>query len=181
MKLFFRITLACLVFTTNISVAKALKIHIAHGRFHDYYHMQFTLTPENCELTIPISERHPIYTESNTYTFAEGGQFEVFVRKSDFPIPSPGIHSKFLILRMPWTAPSYADSENYIRAKGILFDRIRKMKTKGKGSVEIIIELNPYITVRKKNPLKIELSGRNIFFRQAYGRYINYVGALKKE
>ena len=55
-----------------------------------------------------------------------------------------GKKSKFLILRMPATIP-YINS--YIQEKRNLFERIKKMKNEKRGSVKVVIELNPYIAV----------------------------------
>ncbi|MFW6457541.1 MAG: hypothetical protein ACOC0A_04525 [Planctomycetota bacterium] len=156
-------------------------IHVVPGKYRTYYHIRFRLTPENCELSVPVSERQPKYSDTNEYSFSEGGQFEVFVRKADFPIPSPYPDREFLILRMPWTNPSESNAEQFISAKRKLFERIRKMKEEGGEPVEVTIELNPYVKVLSEDPLTVELEQRNIFFRQAYGQYIDYVGELKDE
>ena len=175
MKLFLYILY--MLFLTETSIAKIDKIYTVHGKYGDYYNMFFTLTPENCELSVPVSERTPPYQRaSNKYTFTDSGQFEVFVRAKYFPVVQFGKKSKFLILRMPATIP-YINS--YIQEKRNLFERIKKMKNEKRGSVKVVIELNPYIAVIKKKPLIIKLDGKNIFFRQAYGQYINYTGALK--
>ncbi|GFR70996.1 hypothetical protein ElyMa_003801300 [Elysia marginata] len=81
---------------------------------------------------------------------------------------------------MPWTSPDNPDAHRHIAAKRALFEKIQTMKSEGKGSVEVTIELNPYVTVLKRNPLALELSGRNVFFRQAKGQYIDYVNPLKQ-
>jgi hypothetical protein len=154
------------------------QIHVAPGVFKDYFHIEFELTPENCELTVPVSERLSIYGGSNEYEFAAGGQFEVFIRKDAFPVPAPHTNADFLILRMPYTDPSAPDAELLIESKYSLFNRIKRMKEDGVGAVTVVIELNPYMTVLNTDPLMVELSGRNIFFRQAHGRYIDFVGPL---
>ncbi|GAA4650325.1 hypothetical protein GCM10023116_26080 [Kistimonas scapharcae] len=159
--------------------ALATEIHVSPGKYNDYYHLRFALTPENCKLSIPPTERQHRFA-NNTYEFSESGQFEVFIRKQAFPIPAPHISSEFLILRMPSTAPDTPDAHHHIAAKRALFEQIQTMKSKGKGSVDVSIELNPYVTVLKRTPLTLELSGRNVFFRQAKGEYIDYVGPLKQ-
>ena len=72
-------------------------------------------------------------------------------------------------------------ADQYISEKQELFTRIKEMVESQRGSVEVTIELNPFVNILSENPLEIELSGRNIFFRQAHGRYIDYVGTLKSE
>ncbi len=164
-----------------ILAASAAEVNVAPGRYRDYYHVHFRLTPENCELSVPVSERQPKYSESNEYEFSEGGQFEVFVRKADFPIPAPHTDREFLILRMPWTDPEYGEAEQYIAGKRALFDRIHKMKAEAEGTVGVVVQLNPYVEILNEDPPDVVLTGRNIFFRQAYGKYIDYVGPLKPE
>ena len=156
-------------------------IHVAPGKYNEYYHLRFGLTPDNCELTVPLTERRHRYAGNNEYTFAEGGQFEVFVRTSAFPVPAPHTDREFLILRMPWTDPDHPKASRFIARKRKLFDAILAMKTRGEGAVDVVVELNPFVNVLKKNPLILELSGRNIFFRQAHRQYIDYVGPLKKQ
>ena len=174
------VSIFCLSLTCYPVLASENQIHVNPGKYNNYYHISYTLTPENCELKIPISERTPKYTETNEYTFSEGGQFEVFLRKSYFPVHAPHLKGEFIILRMPWTDPDDPDSNQKIEVKRHLFDSIRKMKIIGKGSVLVVLELNPYIKVVQDDPLKLELSGRNIFFRQSHDSYIDYVGKLKK-
>ena len=171
----------CLLLSAPLAAEETQTIHVASGKYQDYYHFRFEFTPVNCELTVPFTERKQKYTDSNEYTFSEGGQFEIFIRKTMFPVSAPHADWEFLILRMPWTSLSNAHANRFISEKRKLFDRIQKMKTKGKGNVEVTVELNPYVTVIKKQPLTLELSERNIFFRQAYGQYIDYAGSLKQK
>ena len=174
------ITATCLLFATSIALGDPVKISVAPGLFHDYYHIQFELTPDNCEPTVPITERRPKYTDSNEYVFTEGGLFEVFIRKTHFPIAAPYTNREFLILRMPWTDPSDPNATQFISEKRALYNEIQKMKTQSHGKVEIVVQLNPYVAVVKEQPLTLELTERNVFFRQAYGQYIDYIGPLRK-
>jgi hypothetical protein len=161
--------------------AKDVKIHVAPGKYSPYYHIRFTLTPDIIKLQVPISERMPRYTKSNEYVFTKGGQFEVFIDKDAFPINSPHFEKKYLILRMPWTSTDFEDSQLYIAEKHRLFQAIYEMKKDNKGAIEVTLELNPFVNVLSKKPLKVELAGRNIFFRQAHGRYIDYVGPIRED
>lgn len=163
------------------ALASESQIHVSPGKYNNYYHMSYSLTPENCELEIPLSERTPKYAETNEYTFSESGQFEVFIRKTHFPVPSPNLKGEFIILRMPWTDPDDPDANKKIAKKRHIFDSIKQMKTLGKGSIELILELNPYVKVLQGDPLKLELSGRNIFFRHSHGSYVDYLGELKNK
>jgi len=157
-------------------------IYTVPGRIGDCYHLPFTLTPKNCELSISTSERTPKYGGSNEYEFAEGGQFEVFIKKENFPIPVSNHKGRYVILRMPYTFSGQTNALASLTDKRKLFDRIQKMKSENKGSVNIIVELlREYIIIKKKKPLTIELEYPNVWFRHAYGKYIDYVGPLRKE
>ena len=177
-----RTSCVILLLTALLSVSDAgtgAEIHVAPGKYNDYYHIRFALTPDNCELTVPLPERRPKYKGSNVFEFAEGGQFEVFVRKDEFPVPAPHTDRIYLILRMPWTNPHKPAAPLSLSEKRKLFDAIRVMKTNGRGKVEVTVQLNPYVTLVEADPLRLELSGRNIFFRHAHGRYVDYVGPLR--
>ena len=178
MKQYSRI-LICTLIVISLGMVNASEVYVSPGKYNDYYHLRFALTPENCELNTSLTERQHRYANNNAYAFSEGGQFEVFIRKQAFPISAPHTSSGFLILRMPWTDPDSPDARRHIADKRALFDQILAMKSEGKGSVEVTIELNPYVTVLNHDPLKLELSGRNVFFRQAQEQYIDYVGPLK--
>ena len=156
-------------------------IHIAPGKHSPYYHIRFTLTSDNTVLTVPLSERTPKYSDNNDYEFTSWGQFEVFVERDKFPIPTPHTERKYLILRMPGTNPDKENADEYITEKFELFKKIEELEDNPNTSIEVTIELNPYMNVLSENPLEIELSGRNIFFRQAHGRYIDYVGELRPD
>ena len=158
------------------------RIYVAPGKYGNYYHLWFRLTPDNCELTVPISERMPKYGGSNEYEFVEGGQFEVFIRKKAFPIPVADYRHNFIILRMPWTSGTDTNATRSIAEKRKVFDRIQKMKLTKKGAVDVSVELlTEYISIKKNTPLMLELEEPNVWFRTAYGRYIDYLGPLKRE
>ncbi len=154
------------------------KIVVSPGKWGDYYHLKFILTPENTELTVSMKERRDKWGK-NEYEFTPRGQFEVFVDKSVFPVSAPHFERKHLILRMPGTEPNSVNADEYIAQKKQLFENIKKMKLSGEGKVEVIVQLNPYMEVISKDPLRLELSGRNIFFRDAGGKYIDYLGPLR--
>lgn len=159
-------------------LAGDLEITKSKGQFKNYYHLEFDLTPDNSVLTVSNVERKPRYSRSNKYSFSAGGQFEVFIKRDNFPVKLIKNRSKFLILRMPWTSSVNEKSELYISEKLKLFHKIKQMHIRKSGKVKVVIELNPYINILSKNPLKIELTKRNMFFRQAHGRYIDYVGNI---
>jgi hypothetical protein len=122
--------------------------------------------------------------DEKSINFKKHGQFEIFIPAEKFPYK--GSHkSGYIILRMPQTLVENECSDyskdpkryDYVAEKQDLYNRIKAMKESGKGGVEVIIELN-YVRVKTKDPLELELTQPNVFFRTAYGRYIDYVGQL---
>lgn len=164
---------------------KNADLHVVTGKYgHAFYHLRYLLTPGNCELSIPNDQRSPRYGDSNAFAFEQGGQFEVFIPASEFPVgvETPDHKPGFLILRMPSTAPDDADAVLKVAGKRNLFDRIQQMKKEGKGSVEVVVELPMgQVEVVEKQPLQVKMNGINLSFRQAFGRYIGYTGPLKAE
>jgi len=135
------------------------KISVSHGKYSDYYHIQYTLTSDN--FTIP-KDNDPSYN----------GQFEILLNKSNFPIRSKSCNSS-LILRMPSTLKDSKCSESNINEKVALYNDIKNVKNGKKKSINIIVELNPYVLVKSKEPLVLELKNCNIFFRTNKNKYIN--------
>lgn len=150
-------------------------IYISHGKYEDYYHIKFTLTPDNTLLKLKGYDKYG----TSKYEFSDG-LFEIFIPKDKFPIPAPNCR-EYIILRMPMTMDDVSQKEKYIAEKKSLFEKIKNMKEAKSGNIDVVIELNPYITVKNKNPLTIELTGSNVFFREAGGCYINYVGQLQSK
>ena len=176
--------------------AEDAQIYTSTTKGMAYYHIKYTLTPENTLLPNDpkaIAEfglkrnaknyRNEILDEQSI-NFKENGQFEIFIPVKKFPF---AYHkSGYVIVRMAQTLVDneYSDHSkdpkryDYVAEKQVLYNRIKEMKESGKGSVDVIIELNPYVRVKSKNPLELELTNRNVFFRTAHGRYIDYVGQL---
>ena len=176
------ILLSLFCFFTSAVTANSADIIVSQGKFTDYYHMKLKLNSDDFELSIPNSERAPKYSDNNDYKFNEGGQFEIFIKRDSFPIPlkdSP--NSKYIILRMPRTNPEIPGASLFINEKKHLFDELAGIKESHYESLTVAVELNPYIEVLKQNPLSLQLTEPNVFFRQAFGRYINYTGSLKPE
>jgi hypothetical protein len=164
-------------FSISTADANNTVIHIAKGKYWDFYHIKFTLTPEN---TLLVLEGYDKYGPSE-YDFTDG-LFQVFIPKDRFPIPAPNCKG-YIILRMPMTLDNAPQKGQYVAEKKVLYDKIKEMKKSGKGQVDVVIELNDNesdIKVIAKDPLKVEMKGANVFFRDAHGRYVNYVGDLKK-
>ena len=108
----------------------------------------------------------------------DGGQFEIYLKKTLFPIKAPQCN-KELILRMPWTKSSLPGAEKYIAEKIDLYQKLLAVIEGKKDSEKIIVELNPYIDVKNKEPLDIELTQCNVFFRHSHGRYIVNKGEIQ--
>lgn len=138
----------CLVFTvfSAVTASYASDIKVTQGKYSDYYHMRFELVSGQYSLNL-------------AYGFNEGGQFEVLIPKGTFSIPAP--HCKGdLIIRMPYS--------EQVAEKKLLFEQLQSDQ-----SVNVTLELNPYVTVLKSSPLQLELQGCNLFFRHKNGRYFN--------
>jgi len=135
------------------------EISVTPGKYSDYYHIQYTLTSDN--FTIPNSN-DPSYN----------GQFEILLNISNFPVRSKSCKSS-LILRMPSTLKDAKYSESNINEKIALFNEIKNVKSGKKKSINVIVELNPYVSVKSKIPLVLELKNCNIFFRTKNNKYIN--------
>ena len=71
-------------------------------------------------------------------------------------------------MRFPWVSPFHALTKEYIAQKQALYFKIVEMMAAKKGEVEVVLELS-------------ESGPRNLFFRDAGGKYIDYVGQYKKE
>ena len=171
-----------LCFFASCAIAAPLDIVVSLGKYSDYYHIRLKLHSDDFELSIPTSSRTPKYSENNDFRFEEGGQFEVFIKRDAFPIPLKGSpNSKYIILRMPWTNPETPGASLFINEKRRIFDELTGIKKSHYESLTVVVELNPYIEVQENNPLSLQLTEPNVFFRQAFGRYINYTGPLKPE
>jgi len=134
-----------------IPCALAQEIKVNPGRYSNYYHLAFEITSENSRL-------------NQEYGFTEEGQFEVFIKTKSFPVPAPNCKNE-IILRMPATLGKNAAGP--IQRKRALYNQIQKVIQERQGAVNVIIELNPYVTVLEKNPLKLQLEYCNVFFRQS--------------
>ncbi|MGB3849832.1 MAG: hypothetical protein WA958_07665 [Tunicatimonas sp.] len=142
------------------------QISVAPGKYFDYYHISFTLTPENTIKPFGEGKFGPKKYEIGN------GQFEVFIQKESFPIKCR-CSNKYIIFRAPYL--EHPDPE-YLR----VFDELKTMLESSQGSVEVVLELNPYVDRTSDNPMILELTAPNVFLRTAYGKYINYLGPLKE-
>ena len=156
-------------------IKNGVSIYHSQGRFQTYRHIKLKLTPENTILPsnpeiikkLGMSRTHQNYRQrvlddkSDNFNY---GQFEIFIPVAAFPLVD---HKKgYMILRMPST--SSRAKKNFIEEKQNIYHRIVEMMNDKEGSVEVVVEL----------PDPIE---RNIFFRDAGGRYVDYVGQYTKK
>ena len=133
----------------------------------EYYHLEYVLKKENIASIDALTD---------SQFKINGGQFEVKIDKSMFPIDAPNCKSN-IILRMPWTNPEFANYEVIIDEKYSVYKEIQKVVNSSEAdSVAVVIELNPYVKLQGDKP---ELTQCNVFFRNANGRYIPYTGSLK--
>jgi len=151
-----------------------LNISVSKGKYKDYYHIQLDI--KNIPYTFSKDEKGNLYKDyTQEMLVNNGGQFEILIPVDQFPVPSPNC-SKNIILRMPWTNPASSKSKTFLSEKYELFEDLKRKD----GDLTVAIELNPYINVVSQNPLKLELKNCNVFFRHSKGKYIDYVGKIKK-
>jgi hypothetical protein len=140
-------------------------IVVQAGRYGPYYHLRFGLTA--AAIDFAASDRRA----------RSGGQFELRLRPEQFPVPAPHCRGT-LILRMPWTAPDVPEAAAKIAAKQELLARIFALAQAPGAVVPVVLELNPYVEVVSRSPLRLRLTQCNVFFRQAFGGYVDHTGPL---
>ena len=158
-------------------IVNGVAIYHSVGRFKTYKHIKLTLTSDNIVLSndpevvkklslsrTPQDYRQNILDE-NSENF-KTGQFQVYMPVNLYPL-NPDTKG-YMILRMPSTLSKKPMAKEYIAQKQALYFKIVEMMAEKKGEVEVVLELS-------------ESGPRNLFFRDAGGKYINYVGQYKKE
>ena len=154
-------------------------IKVSEGRYAAYYHLMLNLRSPDFVLEVPVEQRPPRYGTDNRWEFSPDGQFEIFVRKDAFPVAAPKC-STFVVVRMPSTDPTLSDAGGKVAQKRELFDALAQLKDTEGESLPVAIELNPYVRVVTRDPLRLELTECNVFFRHARGAYIDHVDPLAK-
>ncbi|ODC03843.1 hypothetical protein BFW38_10100 [Terasakiispira papahanaumokuakeensis] len=134
------------VFIGVATSVKASGVKVTPGKYHDDYHLKLEL----------VSGRYALNTE---YGYNEGGQFEVFVPKVNFPIAAPNCKEN-IIIRMPYSHDTEANKN--------LYDKLNASE-----NVTVTLEINPYVSVLSVEPLELQLENCNVFFRQKNGGYFN--------
>jgi Fe-S cluster assembly scaffold protein SufB len=140
--------------------AKYTTNYAASGK--PYYHMSYVLNAQNIVSVEQLTKQE---------FMQNGGQFEVRIDKSAFPIPAPNCQSE-LILRMPWVPPNQDLSKKYQ-----LYQGINAVRTHQAENLEIVVELNPYVQVTEQG---ITLTQCNLFFRHANSHYVPHTNPLKQ-
>ena len=141
-------------------------IVVNQGRYGPYYHLRLELKAKAIDF---------IHSDR---TARSGGQFEIKLRREAFPVPAPRCRSS-IILRMSWTSPHAREAEEKIAAKEKLLKRIWALEKHPYEALPVVVELNPYVEVVSRMPLKLQLTQCNVFFRDAYGAYIDNTGPVK--
>lgn len=95
-----------------------------------------------------------------------------------FPVPAPNCRGS-IILRMPWTSPLAVEAKKKIAAKEELLKQILALEKHPNEVLPVVLELNPYVKVVGRSPLKVQLTQCNVFFRDAHGAYVDDTGSVK--
>lgn len=136
------------------------QITVNQGRYGSYYHLRLALKADVID-----------FGQSDRVA-RSGGQFELKLHREKFPVPAPNCRGP-IILRMPWTSPQAIEAKKKIAAKEHLLRRILMLENHPNEAVSVVIELNPYVEVVSRTPLKVQLTQCNVFFRDASGAYID--------
>lgn len=132
--------------------------------------IMFTLTRENT--VFPGIDPGRRATPGASFKLRDGGQFEVEIVKSAFPVPAPSCRS-YIILRMPWTNPTIPRAKTDIEEKHALFAQLDQLRRRQISQVPVAIDLDPY--VREISSSGLELTACNVFFHDVDGRYVGSV------
>ena len=147
------------------SAQKEAQIVANPGRYGPYYHLRLELTARAVDFS------------ASDNTIRSGGQFEIRLRPEYFPVPAPKCRTS-IILRMPWTPPATVEAKEKVEAKAVLLKRILALENDSHAAVPVVIELNPYVEVINHKPLRLRLNQCNVFFRQAFGAYVDHTGPV---
>lgn len=124
----------------------------------EYFHVPYTLTADN------IVDADRVSTEQLT---ADGGQFEILIKKEAFPVRAPNCQAN-IIARMPWT-----DQKEKLNSRIAAYNDIKSVLNGEATATDVVLELNPYVDQDEDGPY---LTQCNVFFRVHQGQYINHVG-----
>lgn len=136
------------------------EIVVNRGRYGSYYHLQMELKAEVIDFA------------RSDHLARSGGQFELRLLPQRFPVAAPQCPDA-IILRMPWTSPRVHDAKAKIAAKEELLKRLLALRQAPHATLPVVIELNPYVKVISRAPLKLQLTQCNVFFRDNNGAYVD--------
>lgn len=186
-----------MVFSTPLT-AQEVVVNTTRGKDgveRPYYHLKYTLTPDNSTLVTPEEWlqchyckvwQEPINPEGcyhNRCYWDGSGSFIVYIKKDVFPIPS-GCRSDWLKLEMKpnRTGRVYESSEaalaHALASKRELWLQIVALHEGRLEQLEVILELNPYVSVLSQTPLRLKLDHCNLYFRTADNAYIDHLNAI---
>ena len=166
------------------------------GVERSYYHLKYTLTRENSTLVTPkewlqchycVVWQEPINPKGcyhNRCYWDGSGNFIVYIKKDVFPIPS-GCNSDWLKLEMKPNRSGrvYETSEaalsHALESKRQLWLQIVELHEGRLEQLEVVLELNPYVSVLSDSPLLLKLNHCNLYFRTADNKYINHLKAVE--
>lgn len=174
--------------TVNTTVGK-------DGVERKYYHLKYALTRENSILLTPkewlrckyaILWDEPINPKGcwcREPCWDGSGGFVIYIKKDVFPIPAD-CNSDWLLLRMNANRTpsvyesSEADLEHALQTKNDLWRKITALHEGNIERLEIVLELNPYVTILSEMPLKLKLDQCNLYFRTANNAYVNHTNKV---
>lgn len=141
--------------------------------------LTFHLTADNIDLEVPKLYRKQADGGDPGFRLKEGGQFDVYIKREFFPIQIPeSCCDSHLVLTMPYTNPRAPRGNENVGVQRRVFEQIRQLKQTGKGSVPVVIDLTYYADVQSREPLKLMLNERQIYFRHR-GAYLPHTRPLK--
>lgn len=160
-----------------------------------YYHLKYALTRENSTLVTPKEwlqchyaivwgeAINPKGCWCREPCWDGSGGFVIYVKNDVFPIPAD-CNSDWLLLRMNANrSPSvYESSEvelsHALESKRELWLQIVALHEGRLEQLEVVLELNPYVTVLSESPLRLKLDHCNLYFRTADNAYIDHLNAV---
>jgi len=157
----YRIVLGILLVVCSSTWAITPEIHsITYKSGATFHHFQLELTKENLLLPSDFPDRKQLDDTTDNFKY---GQFEVFIPAKHLQLPM-GCKSNY-IARMGQTLGR--GKENLIKEKQNLYKSLVEVY---EGKLEAV---NAVFEMTYKN-------GCNIFFRTSKGRYVDYLGTVKK-
>lgn len=91
------------------------------------------------------------------------------------PVSAPNCRSKWVKVVMNGRSDDASD----VKTKKELWDRLQSVKAGELEQTTAVIELNPYVWVVSEDPLVLELQYCNLYFRTAWGAYLDSLKPIK--